>query len=77
MPGAPPDFPPATNITPTGIGTWTEAQFMQAMRTGVRPNGTPIDPFMPWSYVGQLTDDELKALWTFLKSVPAKDSGLR
>ena len=77
MPGAPPDFPPATNITPTGIGNWTEAQFIQAMRTGMRPNGTPIDPFMPWSYVGQLSDDELKALWLFLRAVPAKESGLR
>jgi mono/diheme cytochrome c family protein len=69
IPGAPPSFPKATNITPTGIGKWTEVQFMQAMRSGTRPDGRAIDRFMPWEYVGQLTDDELRALWLFLSSV--------
>jgi cytochrome c553 len=77
IPGAPPSLPKATNITPTGIGTWTEAQFMQAMRSGTRPNGVSINPFMPWQYVGQLTDDELRALWAFLSSVPPKATGTR
>jgi hypothetical protein len=77
VPGTPPDFPKATNITPTGIGTWSEADFIKSMRSGMRPNGTAINPFMPWSYVGQLTDEELKALWLYLASVPARETGLR
>ena len=77
IPGAPPSFPKATNITPTGLTGWTEASFMQAMRSGVRPNGTKIDPFMPWSRIGQLTDEELRALWLYLASVPGRESGTR
>ncbi len=77
IPGAPPSFPKATNITPTGIGKWTEAQFIQAMRSGVRPDGTAINPFMPWNAVGQLSDDELRALWLYLTSVPSRASGTR
>jgi mono/diheme cytochrome c family protein len=77
IPGAPPTFPKATNITPTGIGSWTEANFIQSMRSGVRPDGTKIDPFMPWSRIGQLTDDELRALWLHLTSVPGRESGTR
>ena len=77
IPGAPPSLPKATNITPTGIGKWTEAQFIQAMRSGTRPDGSAIDRFMPWEYVGQLTDDELRALWMFLGSVEPRASGTR
>ncbi len=77
VPGTPPDFPKATNITPTGIGKWSEADFIKGMRSGIRPDGTAIDPFMPWNYVGQLTDDELKALWLYLAAVPEKATGLR
>jgi mono/diheme cytochrome c family protein len=81
VPGTPPDdpaFPPATNITPGGaIKDWTEADFISAMRTGVRPNGRPIDPFMPWTAAGQMTDDELKATWLYLQSVPARADGNR
>lgn len=81
VPGTPPDdpnFPPAANLTPGGATEgWTEADFINAMRTGKRPDGSPIDPFMPWPYVGQMTDDELKATWTYLQSVPAKPAGTR
>jgi mono/diheme cytochrome c family protein len=81
IPGTPPGdpaFPPATNLTPGGdTKGWTEADFMTAMRTGVRPDGRPIDPFMPWAAIGQMTDDELKATWLYLQSVPPKASGNR
>ena len=70
-----PDFPPSTNITPAGIGKWTEEDFFRAMREGTRPNSTVIHPFMPWYYTANYTDDELRALWMFLKTVPPKPSG--
>jgi mono/diheme cytochrome c family protein len=61
------------NITPAGEpGSWTEAQFLAAMRTGVRPDGHPLDAeLMPWTQIGKSTDDELKAIWLYIKSVPA------
>ncbi|MFN8458656.1 MAG: cytochrome c [Anaerolineae bacterium] len=81
VPGTPPNdpkFPDAANITPAGeVGQWSEEDFIKAMRTGQRPDGTQIDPFMPWPYVGQMTDDELKAVWAYLQTVPAKPTGTR
>lgn len=81
VPGTPPDdpdFPPAANITPGGkVADWSEADFIQAMRTGQRPDGSQIHPFMPWAAIGQMTDDELKATWAYVQSVPAKPDGNR
>jgi mono/diheme cytochrome c family protein len=78
VPGVPPDFPPAANITPSGaIGQWTEADFFRALREGKRPNGTPIDPFMPWQASGKMTDDEIRAVWQFLRSVPPRPTGTK
>lgn len=77
VPGAPLDLPIAANITQhkcAGIGLWTEADFFKAMRKGIRPDGTQMSAFMPWSNFSQMTDLELKALWLYLKTVPAVSS---
>ncbi len=70
-----PDDPPAANITPTGIGTWSLADFTRTMRTGTNPKGRVLNPFMPWRTAGQMTDDELSAIYTFLKTVPPRPDG--
>jgi hypothetical protein len=44
---------------------------MTTLRTGVKPDGQQINKFMPWNWKGQMTDDELKAVWAYLKSLPA------
>jgi mono/diheme cytochrome c family protein len=75
---APPGTPPAANLTPdpaTGIATWTEADFERALRHGVRPDNRPIDVFMPWPVFSRMTDEEVKALWAYLRTVPAKPFG--
>lgn len=62
-----------TNITPdpeSGIGKWTEADFVRALRTGVRPNGETLHPFMPWHELRRMTDDDLHAMWVYLRTVP-------
>ncbi len=61
------------NLTPGGrLGGWTEADFFAAMRTGLTPRGYELDPDeMPWKFIGRLTDDELRALWMYVASVPA------
>ena len=71
----PPGLPPASNLTPTGIGTWTESDFTRAMREGKRPDGTTLDPFMPWNVFRKMTEDDLHALWLYLQSVPAREFG--
>jgi len=64
----------AANITPddTGIGTWTEAQFIKAIREGKSKgmDGTrPILPPMPWPGYAKMTDDDLKALFAYMKTM--------
>jgi mono/diheme cytochrome c family protein len=61
------------NLTPGGeMGGWTEADFIQTLRTGITPTDKKLDPeMMPWKEVGQMTDDELKAIWLYLQSLPA------
>jgi len=73
----PPGAPPAANLTPhsSGLENWTEADFDHALRRGVRKNGTPINIFMPWPNFSGMTDDEVQALWLFVRSVPAKPFG--
>lgn len=71
----PASLPPAANLTPAGIGSWTEADFVRSMREGVRPDGTTINEFMPWQQFREMTDSELRALWLYLQSVPPKEFG--
>jgi mono/diheme cytochrome c family protein len=65
----------AANLTPdvnTGMGIWTEDMFVQAMRTGKHMgHGRTILPPMPWHSIGTLSDDDLKAIFAYLRSVPA------
>jgi mono/diheme cytochrome c family protein len=71
-----PSDPPAQNLTPSGdLAHWSFDQFKTAIRTGVRPDGTHINTFMPWPDLSQMTDDEIHAIWLYLKSVPPKPTG--
>jgi cytochrome c553 len=77
--GGEPGAPPSPDITRTGNpGRWTEAQFIQTLRTGVTPAGRRlVDRYMPWSAIGKLRDDELRGVWMYLQaadSVRAADS---
>jgi mono/diheme cytochrome c family protein len=61
----------STNLTSGGpMKNWTEADFFTAIRTGTRPDGTKISEEMPWRSMAGLSDDELRATWMFLRSVP-------
>ena len=66
------------NLTPhpaTGIGNWDEALFIQGLRTG-KFMGTSRDmmPPMPWQEIGKMTDDDLKAIFAYLRSLPPIDN---
>jgi len=65
----------SANLTPAGLKGWTEADFVKAMRTGVRPGGRVLSAAMPWPYVGKMTDDELHATWLYMQSLPPKKMG--
>jgi hypothetical protein len=72
--GGEPGAPPSPAIDPTSrLGRWTEAQFVQTMRTGVTPEGKALrKQYMPWDAVGMLHDDELHALYLALHPAPAQ-----
>ncbi len=60
------------NITSTGdVGGWSAAQFLTALHTGVRPDGTPLSDAMPWAFYSQMTDDDLTAIFNYLRTLPA------
>jgi mono/diheme cytochrome c family protein len=60
------------NLTPGGeLAFWSEEEFINTIRTGVTPSGHELDPeFMPWKDFSLFTDDELKAVWMYLQSLP-------
>jgi mono/diheme cytochrome c family protein len=62
---------PTANITfdeETGIGRWSKADFIRAMRDGVRPDGRPI--LYPMGVMPELSDSELSAMYAYLASAP-------
>ena len=65
----------AANLTPdqmTGLGVWNEDMFVRTMRTGKHMGGgRDILPPMPWQSLAGLSDDDLKAIFAYLRSVPA------
>jgi mono/diheme cytochrome c family protein len=62
--------PGGANITPVGIGTWSERDFVTALRTHRRPNGSAIADSMPRAY-GDMADEDLSRIYAYLKTVPA------
>jgi mono/diheme cytochrome c family protein len=77
--GRPFDLGPAgvlfsRNITPdeeTGIGLWTDQEIENAVRIGVRPDGSRLHPLMPYRNLYNLSREDMTALIAFLRSVPA------
>lgn len=52
----------------TGIGKWSEEEFIKAVKTGIVPNGPALGaPMKPYTY---LTDGEVKAIYAYLKTIP-------
>lgn len=61
------------NLTPhpqAGIGRWTEADFVRAMRYGVRPDGAHYYPAFPYPSFTGITDGDLADLWAYLRALP-------
>lgn len=61
------------NITPhpqAGIGRWTEADFVRALRQGMRPDGTHYFPAFPYTSFTRIADSDLRDLWAFLRTLP-------
>ena len=76
---ADPNMGEVANLTPheTGLKSWTEADFIRALREGKRKDGTAIKDVMPWRAFGQMQDDEIKAIFAYLQTVPALPKGTK
>ena len=62
------------NITPdkkTGIGTWTEDDFVRALKEGRDPKGRNYFPVFPYVFFANITDDDARALYAYFMSIPA------
>lgn len=63
----------STNISPdseTGIGTWTERDFLNSMRHGVRPSGEHLYPAFPYTAFTKIENEDVLALYTYFQSLP-------
>jgi len=78
VPGGPPDWPAAANLTPgegTVMARYPDATSLAGMfKSGKRPDGSPIK-VMPFGSLGQLNDTDTRALYLYLRSLPARKHG--
>ncbi len=63
------------DLTASGnLANWTETDFIRTLRTGVTPEGDELDPaLMPWKRIGQLSDEELRAIGIYLRSITPEE----
>lgn len=69
----------APNLTPdsaTGLGAWMFDDFRRVLREGRRPDGTVLDSMMPWYVTAHMADDEIQAVWSFLRNLPARPEAI-
>jgi mono/diheme cytochrome c family protein len=81
VPGGPPDWPAAANLTPgegSVLPTYPTAEsFSHMLRTGVRPDGSKVNPAMPFESLREMNDTDVHALYAFLKTTPPRAFGSR
>lgn len=80
IPGVPPEFPPAANITPheSGIKGWSREDWETALTEGVAPDSKRLDQeYMPWNLTKRMTREERTALYKHFMAVEPKPEGNR
>jgi mono/diheme cytochrome c family protein len=71
IPGLGVFYPPNLTFDPeTGLGEWSAADVLAAVREGVRPDGRELVPVMPWPSYAALSDEDGAALAAYLQSLP-------
>lgn len=81
IPGTPPDWPAAANLTP-GPGSAmvrypSLGSFQTMLRSGLRPDGRAVSAVMPFASIRAMNDVDIAALYLYLKSLPPQASGNR
>jgi mono/diheme cytochrome c family protein len=79
IPGAPPEWPPAANLTPGEGGVMhrydTAEKFVAMMRTGKRPDGSSVNAAMPFTSLRGMNDTDLLAIYRYLGTLPPRRPG--
>jgi len=57
------------NITPDGIGSWTDGELFRAVTTGVNKDGKPLFPIMPYLHFGKMDEDDIKCVLAYIRSL--------
>ncbi|POY39332.1 cytochrome C [Solitalea longa] len=66
----------AANITPAGIGDWTDGEIFRAITEGVRKNGKPIFPVMPHASYGKLDEEDIKSVIAYIRTLPSIENAV-
>ena len=69
--GAEPFVLHAKNITPGGVGEWTDGELLRAITAGVSRDGTPLFPLMPYPRYGRMSREDVEAIIVYLRTLPA------
>jgi len=81
IPGAPPEWPPAANLTPGDGSVLTRydsaEKFKAMLRTGKRPDGSELSTVMPFATLSNINDTDTDALYVFMKSLSPRRAGER
>jgi mono/diheme cytochrome c family protein len=81
IPGGPPDWPPASNLTPgegTAFARYDSSEKFRAMlQSGKRPDGSAVSTVMPFQSLRALNDTDVAALYVYLKTLPPRPVGNR
>ncbi len=81
IPGAPPEWPAAANLTPgpgSAMTRYPDARAFAAMlRTGKRPDGSAVSTVMPFTALKEMNDTDVQAVYLHLKALPPLPSGQR
>jgi mono/diheme cytochrome c family protein len=66
----------AKNITPFNLGSWTDGEIFRTITTGVNRDGKALFPIMPYANYGQLDEEDIKAVISYIRTLPAIESAI-
>lgn len=61
----------AKNITPYGVGDWTDGELYRAITSGVSKDGEPLFPLMPYHYFGKMAKEDIYSIIAYLRTLPS------
>jgi mono/diheme cytochrome c family protein len=70
-------YPPNLTPDPTGLGSWKETEFIAAVQHGLGRSGENLIPAFPYTSYAKMSEDEVRDLWAYLKTLPATSNAVQ